>query len=74
MEREAFHAMITNRPYRQAMAADAAIAELQRCSGSQFDRAVVEQLCGVLIEPREPGSAERVDGLDLPDGDRRLLV
>jgi diguanylate cyclase (GGDEF)-like protein len=71
---DAFHAMTTNRPYRQAIDAQAAIAELRRCAGSQFDPAVVEQLCGVLVEPREPGSAERVDGLDLPDGDRRLLV
>jgi diguanylate cyclase (GGDEF)-like protein len=45
---DAFHAMITDRPYREAMDENTAIAELRRCAGSQFDPAVVEQFCEAL--------------------------
>jgi HD-GYP domain-containing protein (c-di-GMP phosphodiesterase class II) len=34
---DAFDAMTSNRPYRVAMSRDEALAELQRCSGTQFD-------------------------------------
>jgi two-component system, cell cycle response regulator len=49
---DAFNAMTTNRPYRGAMDEASAIAELRRCTGSQFDRAVVEHLCAILTRPR----------------------
>jgi HD-GYP domain-containing protein (c-di-GMP phosphodiesterase class II) len=43
---DAFSAMTTNRSYRDAMSVEAAIAELERCAGTQFDprvsRALVE--------------------------------
>lgn len=38
---DAFDAMTTDRPYRQAMGVDQAAAELQRMAGSQFDPDVV---------------------------------
>jgi HD-GYP domain-containing protein (c-di-GMP phosphodiesterase class II) len=41
---DAFHAMISDRPYRAALPFDQAVAELARCSGSQFDPRVVEAL------------------------------
>jgi len=44
---DAYNAMTTTRPYREAMDTAAAAAELQRCSGSQFDPAVVEALLAV---------------------------
>jgi two-component system cell cycle response regulator len=38
---DAFDAMTTNRPYRRRIGDPAAMAELRRCAGSQFDPAVV---------------------------------
>jgi putative two-component system response regulator len=38
---DAFDAMTHDRPYKQAMGLDAALAELQRCAGSQFDPELV---------------------------------
>jgi diguanylate cyclase (GGDEF)-like protein len=46
---DAFHAMIEERPYRPALSEENAIAELRRCSGTQFDPAVVE----ALVEARK---------------------
>jgi len=39
---DTFDAMTTDRPYRKAMEKEAAINELKRCSGTQFDEKVVE--------------------------------
>ena len=41
---DAFHAMTEDRPYRQAFSVEDAVAELRRCSGTQFDPDVVEAL------------------------------
>jgi diguanylate cyclase (GGDEF)-like protein len=41
---DAFDAMTSNRPYRQAMSREDAIAELHRCAGAQFDAACIEAL------------------------------
>jgi HD domain-containing protein len=38
---DAFSAMTTDRPYRGALTTDEALAELQRCAGTQFDPSVV---------------------------------
>jgi HD-GYP domain-containing protein (c-di-GMP phosphodiesterase class II) len=45
---DAFSAMTTDRPYREARSADVAVAELRRCAGTQFDPAVVEALARTL--------------------------
>ena len=50
---DAYNAMITRRPYRDPMTREAAIAELERCSGTQFDPTVVEALVRVLAEQAE---------------------
>jgi HD-GYP domain-containing protein (c-di-GMP phosphodiesterase class II) len=45
---DAFDAMTTNRPYRRRVGDPAALAELRRCAGTQFDPAVVEAFGRVL--------------------------
>ena len=47
---DAFSAMTTDRSYRAAMPLEDAIAELRRCSGTQFDPRVVTTLVAVLEE------------------------
>jgi HD-GYP domain-containing protein (c-di-GMP phosphodiesterase class II) len=44
--------MVSPRPYKMAISVAAAIAELRRCAGTQFDAAVVEAFAGVLAELR----------------------
>ncbi len=39
---DSFDAMTSDRPYRSAMAADIAIAEIKKCAGTQFDPVVVK--------------------------------
>jgi HD-GYP domain-containing protein (c-di-GMP phosphodiesterase class II) len=40
--------MITNRPYRRALSRAAALAEMRRGSGTQFDPVVVRALCAEI--------------------------
>ena len=40
--------MISERPYRSPRSEPEALAELQRCAGTQFDPAVVEAFTRVL--------------------------
>jgi HD-GYP domain-containing protein (c-di-GMP phosphodiesterase class II) len=44
---DAYSAMTTDRSYRKAMTHAAAVVELRRCAGTQFDPRVVEVLCKV---------------------------
>jgi diguanylate cyclase (GGDEF)-like protein/putative nucleotidyltransferase with HDIG domain len=41
---DAYSAMTTNRPYRAAVGPEAAVAEVRRCAGTQFDPRVAESL------------------------------
>jgi putative nucleotidyltransferase with HDIG domain len=50
---EAFDAICHDRPYRRAVGRNAAIAELWRCSGSQFDPKVVAALTRVVGQERD---------------------
>ncbi|HRX21272.1 MAG TPA: HD-GYP domain-containing protein, partial [Syntrophomonadaceae bacterium] len=47
---DAYDAMTSNRPYRQALSKEEAVAELKRCSGIQFDPFVLEQFIEMLEE------------------------
>ena len=46
---DAFSAMTTDRPYRAGRPAAEAVAELQRCAGTQFDPRVVDALAGLIL-------------------------
>jgi diguanylate cyclase (GGDEF)-like protein len=63
---DAFDAMTTNRPYRGAMSRDDAVAELQRCSGTQFDPQCVAALeCSVdIIEGELAAEAREANALE----------
>jgi putative nucleotidyltransferase with HDIG domain len=58
---DAYHAMTTDRPYRQAMPTTAAIAELREHSGRQFDPEVVEALIRVLAGDGQAESSTTPD-------------
>ena len=45
---DAYSAMTTDRPYRKARSAAAALEELRACAGTQFDPVVVEALARVI--------------------------
>jgi HD-GYP domain-containing protein (c-di-GMP phosphodiesterase class II) len=49
---DAYSAMTTDRSYRKALPVDEAIAELERCSGTDFDPAVVEALLSAVQTSR----------------------
>ena len=55
---DAYSAMTTDRPYRAAMSRRAALEELYRCAGTQFDPQVTEALVGCLYwQAREARAA-----------------
>jgi HD-GYP domain-containing protein (c-di-GMP phosphodiesterase class II) len=41
--------MTTDRPYRNALPIGVALAELERCSGTQFDPQVVDALRDIIV-------------------------
>ena len=45
---DAFDAMISDRPYRSAMPREAALAEVDRCAGSQFDPKIAAALLALV--------------------------
>ena len=60
---DAFDAMTSDRPYRAARSPKEALAELERCSGTQFDPRVVSALTRVLEQPPPPSGN---DAAELP--------
>ena len=49
---DAYDAMVSDRPYRRALATDRAVHELHRCAGSQFDPDVVRAFVATLAQIR----------------------
>ncbi len=45
---DAYDAMVTDRPYRKGMSPGAIVAEMVRCSGSQFDPAIIEAFTEII--------------------------
>jgi putative nucleotidyltransferase with HDIG domain len=50
---DAFDAMTSDRPYRQALDLDEALAEVERCAGTQFDPEIVRVFLELFAEPAE---------------------
>ena len=50
---DAFHAMTSERSYKEAMTHEEAIDELRRCAGTQFDPIVVETFARLMQEKAE---------------------
>jgi putative nucleotidyltransferase with HDIG domain len=57
---DSFNAMTTTRSYRAAMPRQAAVAELKRCSGTQFDPVAVDALLAVLAPPATAAAREPI--------------
>jgi diguanylate cyclase (GGDEF)-like protein len=57
---DAYHAMVHARPYKTALTHPAALAELQKNAGSQFDPAIVEVFCAVYAESVPPDGLEEI--------------
>jgi putative nucleotidyltransferase with HDIG domain len=65
---DTLNAMTTTRSYRRAVPVERALAELRRCSGSQFDPRVVAAVEAVLergdaVDARAVATAEALEGL-----------
>jgi HD-GYP domain-containing protein (c-di-GMP phosphodiesterase class II) len=60
---DAFEAMTSDRPYRQALGQSYAMAELRRHSGAQFDADVVEPLLRRLDESGAPQTPHQVPAI-----------
>jgi signal transduction histidine kinase/putative methionine-R-sulfoxide reductase with GAF domain len=58
---DAFEAMTLGRPYRDSVPESEALAEIRRCSGSQFDPKVVEEFERILAERGVERNAARTE-------------
>jgi HD-GYP domain-containing protein (c-di-GMP phosphodiesterase class II) len=67
---DSFDAMTSDRPYRQGMPVDRALAILQAGRGRQWEEAVVDALVRSLSDDLESASAPapHYDGADLASG------
>ena len=54
---DAWDVMTSPRAYKGPLSIDDAIAEMRRCSGSQFDAALVEPFIGHLTRPERPAGS-----------------
>jgi polar amino acid transport system substrate-binding protein len=54
---DAYDAMTTERPYCGAMSHDEALAEIRRCSGTQFDPEIVSAFISLFPTPKKGSGA-----------------
>ncbi len=78
---DAFHALVSDRPYRPALALEDAVAELDACAGTQFDPDVVRALLEAIQEegitagsPGDEPAAEATRGATTLDRGVRALL
>jgi putative nucleotidyltransferase with HDIG domain len=78
---DSYEAMTSDRPYRRGRSTEEAIAELKRCSGSQFDPKIVEAFVEVLelaqLEqqlPVEGAAVPAAEGEALPEQEGAALT
>ena len=73
---DAWHALVSDRPYRRALDPQAAAAELRRCSGTQFDPAVIGALLTSLADTdrERPGPADAGVLADEPALEAEILA
>jgi putative nucleotidyltransferase with HDIG domain len=62
---DAFSAMTTDRSYRPAMPIGDALAEMRRCTGTQFDAEVVATLLGIVSERERAGETPMPQAVEL---------
>jgi putative nucleotidyltransferase with HDIG domain len=60
---ESFDNMLSNLPYRRGRSMEEAVAELRRCSGTQFDSDIVEAFVRTLETPCDSRSHANMDKL-----------
>jgi len=70
---DAYEAMTANRPYRGRLLVDDSIAELRRCSGTDFDPRVVEALIEVLTEMDAADSGSELSALTVEPYEARAV-
>ena len=56
---DAFDAMTSDRPYRPALTRDQALAEVERCAGTQFDPRIARVFLELFAESELPQAAAR---------------
>ena len=54
---DAFDAMTSDRPYRRALTLQQALAEVERCAGTQFDPRIAEVFLELFAEAELPAAA-----------------
>jgi len=70
---DAYEAMTANRPYRDRLLVDGSIAELRRCSGTDFDLRVVEAPIEVLTEMDAADSGSEFSALTVEPYEARAV-
>src|SRR4051794_13201659 len=69
---DAWHALVSDRPYRKALPFETALDEMRACAGSQFDPTVVEALLECVRAPLPPDEDADSDAVGAGDSRSEL--